>query len=357
MSSTLNVSILVIVTLALWVVANSPLFAALYRYNSDLRGFWIIFTASPNRYLFSLIFMPMALFASLTAWRLVTHYAHTAGLPADHLLRFFTAPASVTLLTLIVCSVATFWDYAAGNHNIADLRAPFAVASLKARNILLTEEVAAAKVQLTPEDTALTIEAAANECITGNATKEVAARLLKEVTTQKGQLADNLLVHTNLVNVFVFALLAWLTVYLLALLALAKQGATTGDAALFTMAKQMLFFSLSITALWVSLRAYELHEYRSFVGGESAESLDLFLGVIVVFAGCLFAAFAFDTPVSDILGMMIIPIAIIVGNVVATSLVRSWYGSGMTFPNFAIISAIWVLLLASMYFVFFKGKA
>lgn len=357
MSSALSVPLLVTATISLWLVANSPLFAILYRYGSDFRGFWIVFTSSPNRYLFSLLFMPMSLFAAVAAWRLVSRYAASAGLAPDHLLHFFTAPATVALLSLGVCSIITLWDYAAGDHNIADLRRPYAVASLRARDVLLAGEASLTRVELTADEVALSVEAAADACLRGSVSKERAARFLGEVITQEPRFADALLVHTNLLNVFVFGLVAWLTAYLLAVLALAKQGATSGDPALFALAKHMLFFSLANLALWVSLRAYELHEYRAFTGRESGESLDLLLGAVVVFSGCLFAGFAFETPVAEILGMVSIPAALVVGNVVATSTVRNWYGTAMTFPNFLIIAVIWGLLLATLYFVFFKGRA
>ncbi|MFA5192071.1 MAG: hypothetical protein WC740_15185 [Verrucomicrobiia bacterium] len=362
----LNVRLVMTFAIVLTILANAPTILLAFQYRANPANGWLLFTNSPNRYLFSALFLPIVFLAILTAWGLIHHLTTNFLTKAQApVFLWFTQPATVVLLAIIIASVFSLWDLSTGNFNNADLRAPYGPAAMKAR-----DKIIASKSVSPDGEFAESPPAAGNAKWKNVHSTEIAARLLKgdcdvagaraflrRVEMERDHWLDKNMMHANLVNVWFFSLGLWLTIYLVVLVVyLAKTFPVVSKAPLVT-CNYLLLIALCMLALWVCFRAYELREFKECMGAESPESLDLLLGIIVFFVGFFFLYADSDKAgVTSVVPFLLIPMGAMATNYWAYRMAREWYGSAMAVKNFAILAVVWVLFLVLAYVLFMKTR-
>lgn len=355
MTEIVHLRSIALLALLCWATANAPLIGAIVKNYRTPDVCWQIFTSSPNRYLFTLVFILPFFFACFVTWELIVDLVQKESMAPNHVLRYFAKFPVALLLGIIIASIVTLWDYTAGNFNNADLTSPYAHASLEARDLILSADSDAQPAQTGPVSKT-ELKTLGDNLINHNASVNDAHRFIRHISAEREALIDKTMEHLNLINVWFFAIVTWLALYLVALLALMKLSITVQNESAFWIARYMCVFSIYAIAVWTSFRSYELKEYQQFTQAVSGESIDLLLGLIMMLFGCIFLAICFGRDVQSIVTIMIGPIALVSGSYLAGNYVRGWYGSGMTVTNFFILCLAFSILITALYIVFMKSK-
>lgn len=358
MESIIHLKFIIMLAAVCWFFANAPLVAAVWKNFGDWDFLWKIFTSSPNRYLYTLIFMPVLFVCVFSSWGLLQHMLSNSQIPENHVLVNIWKFPAILLLSISIASVVTFWDFMAGNYNHADFAKEYARASYISRDLILEQK------QLN-EDWKLSEQAAekitnpnkaAKRLINGEHDISLAIGYLNHVNDNRINFVESIMFHTNLVNVWFFVFSTWLAIYLLVILTMTKTTIGIPHKDIFSMIKYFLIFSIYIVSIWTAFRGYEFREFKEY-GWISGESIDLFLGLLVILVGSILLSICFEKDMQSIFSFMAFPMTIIFGSFLAFSFVRQWYGSAMTLSNFAILLFAWSATVIILYVLFMKGKA
>jgi hypothetical protein len=358
MTNIVHVKLIIFFVALSWLVANAPLIGVLVRHYSSPQLCWKVWTSIPNRYLFNLLFMPALAFAAYSVWELLAYLigAEAHGLPKGHLLLTLSHSQFSLPIAVAMASLFTAWDYAAGNYCYADYWPPVAAATFAARDVVLAPAAGATAAPLPRSGPAFDMDALQGKLLGNTASTREARSFLVNVLKDSASHTDPLMLNLNLVRVWVFAFVVWLALDGVLMLAFLRLCVAPREPSVFITASSLSSLSVFIIAIWTALRSYELQEYKAIFEVDSAESVDVLIGIVSLVVGCVALKVCFEWPVIAIFGFLLGPLVAILGSYMFNSYVRQWFGSAMTATNFAVITFVCVTLYVILFTMFIKSK-
>ena len=240
MTSVVQINAILLFVGCCWFLANSPLWGLCFKNFHKPTLLWYLFTSFPNRYLFSVLFLPLLLITTFVAWRLLSHIIHKEPIAEESFLRYAADFQPTLLLAVSVASFITFWDFTAGNFCYADLRPPYAEAAITSRNQLLSNND---RAQETLASHSFTLEELSNQVIKDVNPKN-ARQFVEQMLQERTRIVDETMKNLNLVNVWFFAFTAWLAIYLLGVSVLLMNSGKIESEPMFSMVKHLLLTAM-----------------------------------------------------------------------------------------------------------------
>ena len=330
-------SILIIV---LYVVANIQLIYIACRFKGEA---WLLLRATPNRYLYSLLFLPVQLYINLCCIEQLC-----ALLPAQHSLLFFLTPYLITVYTVIFSVLFTTIDYFNGNSGYTDLKYPYNISVIRARDAILKQIVSDNTWKCTsPPTSRMSVnDKLANSIALGKTRSiSVLVNYIRTINKKVHSLTDRQMWSLNLFNVLVFVGSVFWTIGCCILLYVIKQtGVPVGQLHHFETICNLQLVSVFIIVMWLQFRAYEFAELAD-IGWMSREQIDLWFAGLVITACMILIAIAKSSP-DPIKYLGVLSLVIPMYNLRIRQHVREFCGSWMTALNLTVIVILESLVLS-----------
>ena len=340
----------IILIAILYIVANIQLIFIIYKFKKQ--DAWLIITTTPNRYLYSLLFLPIQISVNLYCLK---HLC--AFLPLDHRLYYFLTPYLITVYTIAFSLLFTAIDYFNGNAGYTDLKYPYNISVIEARNTILTEEFSRDWKSSSVERSEVAINVKTAKEVARGKQKDIAflVNYVRSINTQVKRLTDTRLWSLNLFNVLVFCGSIFLTIGCCILLYTCKKiGIPPNQLQQFGTLCQLQFVSVFIIVLWLQFRAYEFAEFND-IGWKSHETIDLLFAGLVIIACMILIAFA-RSSANPIGYLCVFAIVGPIYNLHVRRFVREICGSWMKTLNLVVIIIIVLLVLSVLGVILYFGE-
>jgi len=338
--------IIIIITF-LYTAANTQLIFIIYKFKKKA---WLILRTTPNRYLYSLVFLPIQMFINLYCLKQLC-----ALLSVDQSLYCFLTPHLIAIYTIAFSTLFTVIDYFNGNAGYTDLKNPYNISVIRARDVILKKIVsdntwACSSVQ---HSAVFTDKKTAKRVARGKE-EEVAflVNYVRKINTQIKRLTDTRMWSLNLLNVFVFVGSVFWTIGCCLLLQVCKKmGIAASSPQQFETICHLQIISVVIIVLWMQFRGYEFGEFED-IGWSSHEKQDLWLAVVVIITCSILIALAQSS--TNLIGYIAVPaIGSWLYNQKCRQLVREFCGAWMSALNLLIIVIIAFLIIGAAYVTIF----
>ncbi len=338
----------IILITILYIASNTQLIFIIYKFKK--RDAWLILRTTPNRYLYSLLFLPIQILINLYSLKQLC-----ALLPVEHGLHCFLTPYLIAAYSIAFSALFTAIDYFNGNAGYTDLKSPYNASIIQARDIILNKIVSDnAWTCSSVQRSAVAIDAKTATKVARRKEMDITflVNYVRTVNTQVKRLTDTQLWSLNLLNVFVFVgSVFWTIGCCLLLQVYKKMGIAASHPQQFDVICNLQLISVFIVLLWMQFRGYEFGEFED-IGWISNEDLDLWLAGIVILACSILIALAQSSP--NPIGYIGVPaIGSWLYNRKYRQLVREFCGAWMSALNLIVIIIIAFLIVGAAYVTIF----
>ena len=325
----------------LWIISNVQLIYIVCKLKKEA---WLILRTTPNRYLFSLLFLPIQMIINIYCLQQLC-----ALLPGEHILFPFLTPYLITIYTISFSLLFTAIDFYNGNAGYTDLKYPYNISIIRARDAILEKIVSDNEWKCSSiPDSPVPLDDKSAGKIARNNVKDISilVNYVRRINKKVKDLTDNQQWSLNLFNVIIFvASVFWTIGCCLLLYVYKKMGLDANQPQHFDILCNLQLVSVTIIVLWLQFRAYEFAEF-SDIDWRSSEQLDLWFAGFVITA-CLFLIAAAKSSTDPLKLLGFVTIFISMYNLKVRQHVREFCGSWMSTLNFVVI-AILVLLIATV---------
>ena len=342
---------IIILISILYIVSNIQLIFIIYRFKKQ--DAWLILTTTPNRYLHSLLLLPIQISINLYCLKQLCMM-----LPEQHSLHPFLTPYLITLYSVSFSSLFTAIDYFNGNAGYTDLKHPYNISVIRARDAILEKmtsdtEWKCSSVQHVP----VSIDEKTARKIARNTISDVSvlANYLKAINIRIKRLTDTRQWSLNLFNVFVFVGSVFWTIGCCILLYIFKiRGLSAGQPEQFETICNLQLVSVFIVVMWLQFRAYEFAEFAD-IGWRSHEHIDLLFAGLVI-AACMIMIAIAKSSSDPIKYLGVLSLVIPMYNLRIRQHVREFCGSWMNILNLVVFVIIELIILGVLYIIMSTGR-
>jgi hypothetical protein len=334
----------------LYIVSNIQLVFIIYRFKRQ--NAWLILTTTPNRYLYSLLFLPIQISINLYCLTLLW-----ALLPVEHSQYYFLTPYLMFIYSIAFSALFTAIDYFNGNAGYTDLRYPYNISVIQARNTILREESSSSWKCTSVQHSAVLINVRTAKRVARGKENDIAflVNYVRSINTQVSRLTDTRLWSLNLFNVFVFVGSVFWTIVCCILLCVFKNtGIVAGQSQQFETICNLQLISVFIIVIWLQFRAYEFAEFTD-IGWKSNEKIDIVFAGIVIIACMIMIAIAKSSS-DPIKYLVVLAFVGSMYNLHVRRFVREICGSWMKALNLVVNIIIVLLVLGVLYMILWFGK-
>ena len=340
----------IILIVLMYVVSNIQLVFILYKFKK--KDAWLILTTTPNRYLYSLLFLPIQILINIYCIQQLY-----ALLPIEHSLYYYLTPDLIAIYTIAFSALFSAIDYFNGNAGYTDLKYPYNISVINARDIILREALSREWNSTSVQKSPVSVNVRSAKKVARGKEQDVVylVNYVRALNAQVERLTDTRLWSLNLFNVLVFCASVFWTIGCCVLLyAFKKMDIAAYNPQQFHSICQMQLVSVFIIVLWLQFRAYEFAEFND-IGWRSHENIDLLFAGLVIIVCMILIALAQSSP-NPITYLCVLGLIGPIYNLHIRRFIREICGSWMKALNLVVIVIILLLVLSALCMILFLEK-